>query len=137
MRRLFERHSLRCTKQRELVYSALAATRAHPTAEDLYVAVRASEPGLSLATVYNALEAFTGAGLARRLANPCGPCRYDADMSDHVHVAMGDGRLMDVPQDLSARLVAGVPAEVLAELERRLGVRVGGISIRVVATDEE
>lgn len=132
---MFERRGLRCTKQREQVYGALASTQSHPTAEDLYTAVRASEPGMSLATVYNTLEAFTVVGLARRLASPVGACRYDADTRDHVHVALGDGRLIDLPEDLSQRLLADVPKAVLEELERRLGVRVAGVSIQVVTED--
>ena len=135
IRELFELHGLRCTKQRERMYAALAATKSHPTAEDLYTAVRLSEPGMSLATVYNTLEAFTEVGLARRLANTAGASRYDADIRDHVHVALADGRLIDVPQDLSERLLAGLPESVLHDLERRLGVRVGGVSIQVVAAD--
>ena len=43
--------------------------------------------------------------------------------------------LLDVPDDLSARLLAGVPDEVLRELEQRLGIRLGGISIHVAAED--
>lgn len=132
---MFEKHGLRCTRQRERVYAALAATKAHPTAEDLYTAVGALEPGMSLATVYNTLEAFTEVGLARRLASPTGASRYDADISDHAHVSLRDGRLVDVPEDLSARLLAGIPAGVLADLERRLGVRVSGVSIQVAAAD--
>ncbi len=133
IRGLLERHGLRCTKQREQIYGALAATRSHPTAEDLFAAVRVSEPGMSLATVYNTLEALTEVGLARRLASPSGACRYDADTSNHVHLMMDDGRLVDLPEDLSERLVAGVPQSVLDELARRLGVRVAGVSIQVAA----
>jgi len=117
------------------VYAALAATKSHPTAEDLYTAVRSAEPGMSLATVYNTLDAFTEAGLVRRLANSAGASRYDADTSDHAHVALGDGRLVDVPPDLSDRLLAALPEGVLRDLERRLGVRVRGVSIQVAAAD--
>ena len=135
VRELFARHGLRCTKQREQVYEALAATKLHPTAEELFHAVRALEPGLSLATVYNCLEAFLQCGLARRLACPSGsgPCRYDADISDHVHLATADGGLVDVPPDLSERLLSYLSPEAVAELEHRMGVRVSGVSIQVVA----
>jgi hypothetical protein len=68
---------------------------------------------------------------------PCpsgsGVCRYDADISDHVHVAMRDGRLVDLPQDLSSRLIEHIPDELLDELERRMGVRVGSLNIQVLA----
>ena len=39
----------------------------HPTAEDLYRAVRSSMPRISLATVYKALEALVETGVAAKL----------------------------------------------------------------------
>jgi Fur family transcriptional regulator, peroxide stress response regulator len=138
VRELFSKAGLRCTRQREQVYAALAATRAHPTAEDLFNAVRLVEPGLSLATVYNTLEVFTRRGLCRRLPASQGSaaCRYDAEVADHVHLNLPDGRVLDLPQDLSDRFVRPISAELLAEVERRLGVRVGGVAVQVMCYDQ-
>jgi Fe2+ or Zn2+ uptake regulation protein len=130
-RQIFEAHGLRCTRQREQIYEALAASKVHPTAEELFSNVRALEPGLSLATVYNTLEAFTACGIARRIRSAPGPCRYDADTSAHVHITTPDGRIVDLPEDLSRRLLGCVPAEVLAEVERRTGIRVSGVSVHL------
>jgi Fe2+ or Zn2+ uptake regulation protein len=139
LREIFDQHGLRCTRQREQIYLALASTCSHPSAEELFQMVSATgcsgdEPGLSLATVYNALEAFTACGLVRRIPCPTGSgaCRYDADTSDHVHLATEDGRVLDVPPDLSRKLLANVPAAVLQELEARMGVRVRNVSVQVV-----
>lgn len=139
VRELFARHGLRCTRQRELVYEALAATRCHPTAEELLhltsSRVAPGEAALSLATVYNTLEVFTEVGLARRLPCPqgTGACRYDADTTDHVHLARADGQIVDLPQDLSDGLLSRLPPDLLAEVQRRMGVRVSGVSLQVVA----
>ena len=67
LRELFRAHGLRCTRQRERIYEALASSTSHPTAEELHLAVRDADGGLSLATVYNTLEAFTERGLCRRV----------------------------------------------------------------------
>jgi hypothetical protein len=48
-------------------------------------------------------------------------------------MALRDGRLLDLPQDLSGQLLANIPPSALKELERRLGVKVAGISIQVLA----
>jgi Fur family transcriptional regulator, peroxide stress response regulator len=135
VRQVFERCGLRCTRQRELIYAALVCTREHPTAEELLGLVRSDDSGLSLATVYNTLEALTECRLVRRIPCPSGsgPCRFDAITSNHVHLAL-DGRLMDLPEDLSARLLEHVPASLLSELEERLGVRVAGVSIQITAS---
>lgn len=133
-RALFAAHGLRCTRQRQVVYAALAATREHPTAEAIYDAVRrdAGEAGISLATVYNTLETLTQRGLCRKLATPGGPTRFDAITDEHAHVVAPDGSMMDLPGDLSDRVMAGVrDPELIAEIERRLGVKVGRISIHL------
>lgn len=137
IRETFKRHSLRCTKQREVVYSALKATKLHPTAEELFSKVRSNEPGMSLATVYNALEAFTACGLVRRLppSSGSGASRYDADTHDHVHLTTPDGRVFDIPEDLSELILDNLPDHLLDELERRMNIRVGRVNIQLVASD--
>ena len=133
---LFERAGLRFTRQREVVYESLASTKTHPTADELFHSVRSVESGLSLATVYNTLEAFIAVGLVRRI--PCavgsGACRFDAETDNHVHIATPDGRVQDVPADLSERLLSGVPQQVLADLERRLGVKIDGLHVQLLVS---
>ena len=133
VRELFRLHDLRCTRQREVVYAALAGTTGHPTAEELHQMVQDSDPGLSLATVYNTLEALTECGLARRMAASAGSCRFDAVTEPHVHLTTQDGRLMDVPKDLSHRLLASLSPELLRELEARMGVSIDHLNVQVVA----
>ena len=133
IRDLFQQHQLRCTRQREVVYGALAGTTGHPTAEELHGMVHGIEPGLSLATVYNTLEALTECGLARRLPGSGGRCRFDAVTTPHVHVTTREGQLMDVPTDLSQRLMAGLAPELLKELEQRMGVAIEHLNVQVVA----
>ena len=133
-RDLFARHALRCTRQRETLYAALKATKTHPTAEELFERVRTADQSLSLATVYNTLEAFTNAGLIRRLPSAvhAGPARYDADTHEHVHLTTPDGRVFDVPDDLSERFLDQLSEDLVAELERRTGMRIGRVSVQLV-----
>ncbi len=135
---LFADRGLRCTRQRQDVYSALAATTAHPTAEELHGLVlagagEAPEEAVSLATVYNTLEALTDAGLVRKIPTPEGGARYDADTSDHMHLMLGDGAVRDVPEDLGRRFLEHIPGSLVEELERRMGVTVRRVSVNVVA----
>ncbi len=133
IRELFRSSGLRCTRQRELIYAALAASRLHPTAEDLYQQVSAEDPGLSLATVYNTLDAFTDAGLAQRVSDTtaAGPARFDADMSQHAHLVETGGAITDLPADLNDRLHASLDPALLTEIESRLGVRVRGLRVQI------
>lgn len=103
------------------VYRALASTKAHPTAEELHRMVEATCPGLSLATVYNTLEALCAAGLARRIPTTSGATRYDADLSGHVHVVREDGGVMDLPQDLASEVIDALPRDLAERLAERIG----------------
>lgn len=116
------------------VYRALVSTKAHPTAEELHRMVESSSPGTSLATVYNTLEALCSAGLARRIATTQGATRYDADVTDHVHVMRDDGVVLDVPGDLASELMASIPRDLADRLARRMGGDVSRITIQLSAT---
>lgn len=136
VRELFRRHGLRWTRQRELLYAELAScVLDHPTAEELLNAARSKDPGLSLATVYNSLEAFSESGLCRRLSSveASGPCRFDVHTHDHAHVLTPDGRVMDLPRELSQRLMEAIPRDILDEVERTMGMHVDRVSMQFIA----
>jgi Fur family peroxide stress response transcriptional regulator len=128
----FRRNGLRRTKQRELIYSALSASRAHPTAEELFRVVRADEPGLSLATVYNTLDTFVARGLARKIPSQAGngPSRYDADTEPHAHVLLEDGSIVDVPDELARRIGGDLDADLAALIADRLGIEITGVQVQ-------
>jgi Fur family transcriptional regulator, peroxide stress response regulator len=100
----------RLTPHREAVHAYLASVGHHPTAEEVYLAVKAHGSRLSLATVYNALEALVEAGLASKLAFGDGSARYDirTDQHDHIH-CLGCGMLRDLPPRLHRDSLGDVP----------------------------
>lgn len=140
IRELFARHDLRWTKQREDVYGALMASEIHPTAEEVFNLVRpgevaADDGGMSLATVYNSLEALVRSGLVRRFSvTGVGGAmlRYDADTSDHAHLVTADGGVRDIPPDLGRQAVESIPRELVERIERRLGVSIRRTTIEFV-----
>jgi Fe2+ or Zn2+ uptake regulation protein len=76
----------RNTRQRTALLEALRATRAHPTAEALYAALKNNFPRLSLSTVYRNLNLLETQGLIHRLGCGSGPDRYEAAIGDHAHL---------------------------------------------------
>lgn len=134
-REMLREHGLRATRQREDIYLALASTKCHKSADELFAEVRQSQPGISLATVYNTLEALAGAGLCRRLPSPSGASRYDADVTEHAHFVSRSGRVMDVPMDLSELLYGSIDEDVIRKIEDRLGVSIEGISLELRGSD--
>lgn len=135
----FREHGLRCTVQREAIYRELINAHTHPTADELFTLVKERVSGVSLATVYNTLEALSGCGLAERLppATPSGPCRYDADRHPHSHVTLPDGRVCDVPPDLDEQLHRGLSADAICQIEERLGVKVAHVRLSLVCQGEK
>ena len=136
---LFSSCGLRCTRQRKALYAALAATRSHPTADELFRQTSSCLPGLSLATVYNTLEAFCSAGLVQKLpgVGANGSARYDATRDDHLHVrCQRSGTVADVPADLSDRIIEHIPQNLLQELESRLGFRISQVQLELVGEYE-
>ena len=58
---------LRMTRQRREGYEVLMGHRDHPTAAEVYERAKSNMPGISLATVYNCLEALVGHGLVKQV----------------------------------------------------------------------
>ncbi len=76
---------LRMTKQRKLVYRTLMETCDHPTAADLFEQIKSSEDSMSLATVYNCLEALVEHGAIRQVNIDRAPTRYCQNSAEHGH----------------------------------------------------
>lgn len=102
VRGALEAAGCRYTLQRGAVLAYLETVESHPTAEEVYQAVRRGLPNISLATVYKALEALVAARLASKLTNGDGSARYDCRGDSHYHlrdVATGEVRDLSTPFD--------------------------------------
>lgn len=88
---------LRMTKQRREVYRVLMAERDHPTANDVFLRVKDALPNISLATVYNCLEALAQHGVVRQVNFDREPSRYCPNLEEHGHFHdRGTGVIHDV-----------------------------------------
>ena len=99
VRAMLREVGLRPTRQRlALGWLLFAKGDRHLTAEMLHEdALRARFP-VSLATVYNTLNQFTGVGLLREVAVDGSKTYFDTNSSDHHHFYVeGDSKLLDIP----------------------------------------
>ena len=101
---------LRPTRQRvSLGWILFGSGDRHVTAEMIFEEARRSRIPVSLATVYNTLHQFTGAGLLRQIAADPSRTYYDTNPTHHHHFALEDGdALVDVPGE--AITVTDIPA---------------------------
>jgi Fur family transcriptional regulator, iron response regulator len=92
---------LRPTRQR-LALARLLFDRGdrHVTAEQLHNEAQEAQIPVSLATVYNTLHQFVGAGLLREVVVNPGRSYFDTNVSDHHHFFAEDsGQLSDIAGD--------------------------------------
>jgi Fur family peroxide stress response transcriptional regulator len=91
---------LKVTPQRLAIYKVLYETSSHPTAEDIYTALRQSHPTMSLATVYKTLDALKKSDLATELNIGDDSSRYDATIKSHPHmICLSCGKVIDLHTD--------------------------------------
>src|SRR5512142_2997014 len=88
----------RFTPQREHVYAVLLKKRDHPTAEEVFIRAKRQMPEISMATVYNCLDALVSCGLVRQLSLEPGAARFCPNMQEHGHFYCDIcGGIIDVP----------------------------------------
>lgn len=113
------RQGRRVTSQRLGVYQYLLQTDRHPTAEEIYRALRVRFPTISPATVYKTLELLVEMGLVTEMGFGAGANRYDGDPGPHLNlVCRGCGTITDLDEPLLEQL-----ARAAAE---RTGFRIVG-----------
>jgi Fur family peroxide stress response transcriptional regulator len=97
---------LRLTPQRIAICKLLAESHQHPTAADLYAALKPDYPSLSLATVYNTLDTLVAQGKVNVLGDAGdGKVHFDADTTPHINLAcIHCHQIIDVASDLVTRI---------------------------------
>lgn len=77
---------IKLTPQRLAILNYLDGNKLHPSADDVYRAVSRQFPTMSLATVYNTLQALRDKGVLQELTIEPGKKRYDPDSTRHHHL---------------------------------------------------
>ncbi len=76
---------LKATSQRVAVYEVMRRL-GHASADAVFDCLQASAPNVTLATVYNVLDSFVGAGLISRRFSSNSKMYYDITTSPHCHL---------------------------------------------------
>jgi len=137
LRSALEKGGWRYTRQRAAVFNYLSAVESHPTAEEVYVAVRQELPKISLATVYKALEALVDCHLANKLASNEGPARYDSHCDGHYHLrCLKTGKVQDLPTRFDPELLHKIDPHLIEQLQT-IGFQVTGYRLEVTGHFEQ
>jgi Fe2+ or Zn2+ uptake regulation protein len=76
---------IRLTRQREEVLGILLQKRDHPTAAEVFLRAKRHMPSISLATIYNCLEALVQSGLVKQVNLDRAPTRFCPNLLEHSH----------------------------------------------------
>ncbi len=114
--------ALRPTRQRLALARLLFEQGArHVGAEELHGEALAADVPVSLATVYNTLHQFVGAGLLREVVVSAGRSYFDTNVSEHHHFFYeNSGHLLDIPGE--SINVSNLPAPPEGASIRRVDV---------------
>lgn len=118
MTEIKEIQGLRMTKQRKVVYDVLMNERDHPTAQTVFERVQQNLPKVSLATIYNCLEALVQHEIIRQVNFDREPSRYCPNLSDHGHFHDSQtGVIHDVKfkSNVNLKDVLDLPADAVIE----------------------
>ncbi len=112
-RKVLTTHGVRMTPQREAILRYLAQARSHPTAAEVYQAVKATYPHVSRATVYNTLNLMSRLGLIVELRRQEGAVRYETNLAPHANlICLRCGQVVDVDMPLHLSLPQDVDFQV-------------------------
>ena len=90
-------HRLKVTPQRLEIMRYLDGNKSHPTADDIYTALKSANPSLSKTTIYNTLDHLKEHGLIQVVGISEGENRYEFDRGMHHHfLCTKCGTILDI-----------------------------------------
>ena len=108
------------TKYGEQILTIVMRKGEHPTAEQVFMEMKANNPKIAQGTVYNNLNALVDEGRIIRISEPGFPDRFD-NITRHDHmVCIKCGRLTDVK----------LP-DFIEEIERNSGEKIISYDLRI------
>lgn len=97
LRQTLHQQGVQLTSQRAAVFDYLSNVAHHPTAEEIYLAIKPKLPRISLATVYKNLEALIKCEVVSKLTYGDASARYDIRTDHHYHTrCLECGRVWDL-----------------------------------------
>ncbi len=104
--------SRKFSRQREMIFNQVKNFPVHPTADDVYTALKKENPGLSLGTVYRNLNLLSELGELKKIHIEYAKDRFDARTEPHCHLLCTKcRRVFDVDDDA----ISGIEQRILAQ----------------------
>lgn len=89
--------SIKYSRQREMIFNQVKNFPVHPTADEVYTALKKENPGLSLGTVYRNLNLLSELGQLKKIHIDSAKDRFDARTDPHCHLLCTKcGKIYDI-----------------------------------------
>ena len=113
------------SRQREEILKEIEKLYTHPTAEDIYMIVKAKDPAISRSTVYRNLGLLVDDGKIIKISMQAGPDRYDYRRKAHNHIICTKcGKIMDFDYNFELD-------NLKKKLEEQTGIEISGDGIAI------
>ncbi len=100
----FGRIFLKQTKQKEAIFNKVQQMRNHPSAEEIYTALKQDNENVSLATVYRNLNKFAEFGKIKKIETFNLNHRFDYRLDNHQHLLCEKcGGIFDIDINIDAK----------------------------------
>jgi Fe2+ or Zn2+ uptake regulation protein len=107
----------RLNENAQAVLDVVRASHYHPTAMEVYEAVKQKRPRIGIASVYRILHNLIRQGYVKELRHTDESCRYDAHVERHDHaICTICGALLDIPFEVQ------VPQNILQAAAQAAGI---------------
>jgi Fur family transcriptional regulator, peroxide stress response regulator len=114
------------TSNAQAVLDIVREAHNHPTALEIYEAIKRMRPHVGLASVYRILHQLAEQHYINELGRSDESCRYDGNISRHDHaVCTNCGALLDLPIEIA------LPEEVLQVAAQAAGIELGSHEVRL------
>jgi len=106
-----KKNNLKITPQRVAIYKELLKSASHPSADEVFQALKGDFANISYDTVNRTLLSLAELGLIDVVKSPGGARRFDPNMQSHHHIhCVKCGKIMDFTSEVCDKLK--VPEEI-------------------------
>ncbi|MGN1421871.1 MAG: transcriptional repressor [Oscillospiraceae bacterium] len=96
---------MKYSRQREMIYEQVMNFPIHPTADEVYYALKDENPNLSIGTVYRNLNLLSDMGMLMKINIANGKDRFDGRTDRHYHMTCTHcGKVFDVELDFEEEI---------------------------------
>lgn len=116
------------SRQREEIIQVVKELHTHPTAEDIYMIVKAKDPAVSRSTVYRNLGLLVENNIINKISMIVGPDRYDAAKEVHNHaICVKCGKVFDFEYNFNYKKIMNTIKEQTGIEISNQGIALEGI----------